>query len=46
MAVFAVLWSCLLFLLYRVYSRDDLLHGSGSTVNTRELLQKEVQVTG
>jgi hypothetical protein len=44
MAVFTVLWSCLFFLLYRVYSRDDLLNVAGSTLNTRELLQKEIQV--
>ena len=44
MVLFTILWSCLFFLLYRVYSRDDLLHVAGSaSMNTRELLQKEIQ---
>ena len=43
MVVFTLLWSCLFFLVYRVYNRDDLLHVAGATMNTRELLQKEVQ---
>lgn len=43
MALMALLSTCLFFLIYRVYSREDLQNVTGSSVNTKKLLQKEIQ---